>query len=139
MGSWRPRAYRLAGARELPVDGRITFLASDGDGARGEWSVVFFVTGAEGAPLRGSAEGGRWSRDGSSLLLTHTFHLSGGEAAGPLPRAPLSMALRSAPEADRNHREPCEVEVVGDQLTLFFPSGNSMTFSRVTDIGTTGS
>ena len=115
----------------MPVDGRITFLPAAPEGPSGEWSVVFFVTDGEGAPLRGSAEGGRWSRDGDSLLLTHTFHLSAGDAVGPLPAAPLSMALRSAEEADRNHREPCEVAVAGDRLTLFFPSGNSMTFTRV--------
>ena len=41
------------------------------------------------------------------------------------------MALRSAAEAADNHREPCEVTVEGNLLTLFFPSGNSMTFERV--------
>ena len=131
VGSWRPREYRLAAGTTLPVDGRITFLAERADGASGEWSVVFFVTGDDGAALRGSAEGGAWSRDGDSLLLTHEYHLSAGEAAGPLPAAPLAMALRSAEEADRNHREPCEVAVEGSRLTLFFPSGNSMMFERV--------
>ena len=120
VGSWRPRAYRLAAGAELPVDGRIVFLARSDDGSRGEWSVNFFVTGEDGAAVRGSAEGGEWSRDGRSLLLTHQFHLSGGAAAGPLPEAPLAMAFRS-----------CEVTVEGGLLTLFFPSGNSMTFERV--------
>ena len=41
------------------------------------------------------------------------------------------MAMRSAEEADANHREPCEVTVEGGVLTLHFPSGNSMTFERV--------
>ncbi len=131
VGSWRPGAYRLEGGEELPVDGRIVFLASREDGGSGEWFVVFFVTGEDGSTLRGSAEGGEWSRDGKSLLLTHQYHLSAGEAAGPLPAAPLAMALRSAAEAADNHREPCEVTVEGNLLTLFFPSGNSMTFERV--------
>ena len=131
VGSWRPREYRLAAGETLPVDGRITFLARRDDAEHGEWSVVFFVTGVDGAALRGSAEGGAWSREGDALLLTHQYHLSAGEAVGPLPAAPLAMALRSAAEADRNHREPCEVAVEGDRLTLFFPSGNSMTFDRV--------
>ncbi|MDE2882871.1 MAG: hypothetical protein OXP70_13545, partial [Acidobacteriota bacterium] len=104
VGSWRPRAYRLAAGAELPVDGRIVFLARSDDGSRGEWSVNFFVTGEDGAAVRGSAEGGEWSRDGRSLLLTHQFHLSAGAAAGPLPEAPLAMAFRSAAEAARNHR-----------------------------------
>ena len=131
VGSWRPRAYRVEDGEELPVDGRIIFLASREDGASGEWSVNFFVTGEEGAAVRGSAEGGEWSRDGRSLLLTHQFHLSAGDAVGSLPAAPLAMALRSAAEAADNHQEPCEVTVDEDLLTLFFPSGNSMTFERV--------
>ncbi len=131
VGSWRPREYRLAAGETLPVDGRIVFLARSDDGSRGEWSVTFFVTAEDGAAVRGSAEGGEWSRDGRSLLLTHQFHLSAGAAAGPLPEAPLAMAFRSAAEADANHREPCEVTVEGGLLTLFFPSGNSMTFERV--------
>ena len=116
------------------MDGRIVFLASREDGGSGEWFVVFFVTGEDGSTLRGSAEGGEWSRDGKSLLLTHQYHLSAGEAAGSLPAAPLAMALRSAAEAADNHREPCEVTVEGNLLTLFFPSGNSMTFERVGDL-----
>ena len=131
VGIWRPREYRLAAGETLPVDGRITFLANRDDAQSGEWSVVFFVTGEDGAAVRGSAEGGEWSRDGRSLLLTHQFHLSAGAAAGPLPEAPLAMAFRSAAEAARNHREPCEVTVEGGVLTLYFPSGNSMTFERV--------
>ena len=134
VGSWRPRAYRVEDGEELPVDGRIIFLASRDDGGRGEWFVVFFVNGEDGSTLRGSAEGGEWSRDGKSLLLTHQYHLSAGEAAGPLPAAPLAMALRSAAEAADNHQEPCEVTVDEDLLTLFFPSGNSMTFERVADL-----
>ncbi len=116
------------------MDGRITFLPSRDDRRRGEWSVVFFVTGEDGTALRGSAEGGAWLRDGDALLLTHEYHLSAGDPAGPLPAAPLAMAIRSAAAADRNHREPCEVSVAGDALTLFFPSGNSMTFLRVEDL-----
>ena len=131
VGSWRPREYRLAAGETLPVDGRIVFLARSDDGGRGEWSVTFFVTGEDGAAVRGSAEGGEWSRDGRSLLLTHQFHLSAGGAAGPLAAAPLAMAIRSAEEANANHREPCEVTVEGGLLTLHFPSGNSMTFERV--------
>ena len=131
VGSWQPREYRLAAGETLPVDGRIVFLARSDDGSRGEWSVNFFVTAEDGAAVRGSAEGGEWSRDGKSLLLTHQFHLSAGGAAGPLPEAPLAMAFRSAAEAAQNHREPCEVTVEGGLLTLFFPSGNSMTFERV--------
>jgi hypothetical protein len=131
VGTWRPRAYRLAAGAELPVDGRIVFLASRDDGRSGEWFVNFFVTGEGGEAVRGSAEGGAWSRDGASLLLTHEFHLSAGAAVGPLPAAPLAMAHRSAEEAAANHQEPCEVAVEGDVLTLYFPSGNSMTFARV--------
>lgn len=116
------------------MDGRIVFWGEEG-AAEGEWMVVFFVTGGEsedpGAPLRGSAEGGQFFRDGETLTLTHAYHLSAGEAVGALPEAPLRMAMRSEREAAEHHREPCRFAVEGDRLTLFFPSGNSMVFSRV--------
>lgn len=137
LGQWRPREYRLRDGGALPVDGRISFhrpgapAGSPGADESGEWFVLFFVTDGEGEPLRGSAEGGQFRRDGDSLLLTHTYHLSGGEAAGPLAAAPLSLALRGESEAAAGHREPCRVEVSGERMTLFFPSGNSMVFARV--------
>lgn len=138
LGAWRPREYRLAGGEVLPVDGRIVFLGEEG-AAEGEWLVVFFVPGGgdggepegSGTPLRGSAEGGQFFRDGETLTLTHAYHLSAGEAVGPLPEAPLRMAARSIREAAERHREPCRFTIAGDRLTLFFPSGNSMVFSRV--------
>lgn len=139
LGQWRPGEYRLRDGGTLPVDGRISFhrpgapaaAGSPGADESGEWFVLFFVTDGEGEPLRGSAEGGQFRRDGDSLLLTHTYHLSGGEAAGPLAAAPLSLALRGESEAAAGHREPCRVEVSGERMTLFFPSGNSMVFERV--------
>lgn len=138
LGAWRPREYRLAGGEVLPVDGRIVFLGEEG-ASEGEWLVVFFVPGGgdggepegSGTPLRGSAEGGQFFRDGETLTLTHAYHLSAGEAVGPLPEAPLRMAMRSIREAAERHREPCRFTIAGDRLTLFFPSGNSMVFSRV--------
>ena len=135
LGAWRPREYRLAGGEVLPVDGRIVFSGEEG-ASEGEWMVVFFVTGAgggaedSGTPLRGSAEGGQFFRDGETLTLTHAYHLSAGEAVGALPEAPLRMAVRSFPDAAERHREPCRFAVEGDRLTLFFPSGNSMVFFR---------
>ena len=134
-GTWRPRRYVLAAGAELPVDGRISFRLAVDDETAGEWLVLFFVTDGSGNPIRGSAEGGNWSREANSLMLTHTYHLSAGEPAGPLPAAPLRLALRSAAEAWANHREPCEVLVTGGELTLFFPSGNSMTFERLEALG----
>lgn len=147
LGQWRPREYRLRDGGVLPVDGRISFhrpgaTAAAGSTGRdegreeagdesGEWFVLFFVTDGEGEPLRGSAEGGQFRREGDSLLLTHTYHLSGGGAVGPLAEAPLSLALRGEAEAAAGHREPCRVEVSAERMILFFPSGNSMAFDRV--------
>ncbi len=127
-GAWRPRTYRIGGETpaELTVDGRIRF----DPGTPGEWFVLFFVVGADGTPQRGSAEGGQWFREGEDLVLTHAWHLSAGDAVDPLPEAPLRMASRSFAEAAEGHREPCRTEVEGDRMTLFFPSGNSMTFLR---------
>ena len=124
VGSWRPREYRLAAGEALPVDGRIVFLARSDDGSSGEWSVTFFVTGEDGAAVRGSAEGGGWSREGRSLLLTHQYHLSAGDAAGPLAAAPLAMALRSAWHRSIRDRETLTAgSQFSEQLTFYaFPS-----------------
>ncbi len=132
LGSWRPQTYRIGGEEptELPVDGRIVFLPGSGEDP-GEWSVLFFVNDEGGEPRRGSAEGGQWFREGETLVLTHAWHLSAGAAVGPLSEAPLRMELRSMETAARDHREPCRVGIEGDGMTLFFPSGNSMSFVRI--------
>jgi hypothetical protein len=119
-GAWAPESYLLADGGVLPVEGRIFFTDS-------EWTVLFFVT-VDGAPRRGSGEGGTYTLAGRDLVFTHRYHLSEGAAVGSLAESPLRMELHGAGEAPT---EPARVELDGDRLTIRFgPSGNRMTFRR---------
>lgn len=117
-GAWAAESYHLADGPVHPVAGRIFF--DDGD-----WQVLFFVMDAEGAVHRGSGEGGGYVLRGDSLILTHLFNLSVGDALEGLLESELRMSVRDEADAPE---EPTRVERAGDLLTLFFPSGNRMTF-----------
>lgn len=119
-GAWRPELYVMKDGTELTVDGRIFFTEAD-------WTVLFFVT-ENGEPRRGSAEGGTYRLEGENLEFTHHYHLSAGEAVASLPEAPLRMSIARGEDAAE---EPCRIELAGDRLTIFFPSGNRMRFQRV--------
>ena len=118
-GAWAAVLYVLKDGTELPVEGRIFFTDRD-------WTVLFFVTQG-GEVRRGSGEGGTYTLDGDALTFRHFYNLSAGEAVASLPEAPLRMSVR---EPDAAAEEPCRVEVAERELTLFFPSGNEMRFSR---------
>ncbi len=119
-GAWHADTYLLEGGTEHVVEGLIFFTGSD-------WTVLFFVTDEEGEPQRGSAEGGRYTLDGSRLVFTHQYNLSFGNPVPGLPVAPPTLRIADGAEAAT---EPCRMELQGDRLTLHFPSGNSMTFRR---------
>lgn len=119
-GAWSAQDYRLTGGPTHPVRGQIVFTEQD-------WQVVFFVLDATGAPLRGSAEGGSYERTADGVIFRHLFNLSVGEAMDGLAEAPLRMVVRDPKDAPL---EPTRVGVEGDVLTLYFPSGNRMTFLR---------
>jgi len=118
-GAWAAELYVLKDGTELPVEGRIFFTDRD-------WTVLFFVTQG-GEVRRGSGEGGTYTLEGDALTFRHFYNLSAGEAVASLPEAPLRMTVRE-PEAAAE--EPCRVEIGERDLTLFFPSGNEMRFSR---------
>jgi hypothetical protein len=117
-GSWTALTYTLASGQEHPLEGRIFFTAT-------EWQVLFFVLDAEGAPRRGSGEGGAYTTDGDKLVFHHSFNLSAGEALEGLPASPLRMTVNRAPSP-----EPTRFSISGDRLTVFFPSGNEIRFRR---------
>lgn len=119
VGAWAPEAYVLADGTHHQVEGRIFFTDVD-------WTVLFFVT-EDGAPRRGSAEGGTYVAAGPDLVFTHLYHLSVGEAMEGLPESPLRMDLRPPGEGAE---EPSTFTIEGNRMTLFFPSGNRMEFSR---------
>ena len=117
-GAWVADRYLLADGAEYPVQGQIFF-------ATGQWQVLFFVMDEDGEPQRGSGEGGTYERTPDGVVFRHLFNLSVGSAMPGLPEAPPRMVARGAEGAPL---EPTRVDVVGDVLTLHFPSGNRMTF-----------
>lgn len=126
-GAWEPLSYSLQDGPRHSVRGRIFFTDS-------EWLVLFFVMEGD-EPRRGSGEGGGYTLEGDRLVFTHLFHLSAGQEMGGLPESPLRMEARRS----EGPAEPTRVEVAGDRMTLYFPSGNSMEFRRSSRSGATPS
>lgn len=119
-GAWAADRYIMAEGGEYEVQGRIFFTDRD-------WQVLFFVLDEDGVTRRGSAEGGGYTLDGEELVFSHLFNLSVGDEMAGLPAADLQMVSRPAEDAPL---EPTQIDVEGDVLTLYFPSGNRMTFRR---------
>ncbi|MFQ5740161.1 MAG: hypothetical protein ACE5JX_14235 [Acidobacteriota bacterium] len=117
-GAWQPEHYHLKGGQEHRVEGLLFF--SDR-----HWSVLFFVLGKGESPQRGSAEGGTYRLSGNQLVFTHLYHLSAGKAMSGLSASPLRMEVLATELAST---EKCVIRLDGPQLTIFFPSGNRMTF-----------
>ena len=120
-GAWKPETYRLKSGPIHEVTGLITFTEKD-------WSVLFFIVTDEG-PQRGSGEGGTYTLEGDKLTFRHLYNLSGGHAVDGFEASELSMRVRPADAADAP-AEPCTITIEDDLLTIFFPSGNQMTFRR---------
>lgn len=120
-GAWKPETYRLKSGPVHEVTGLITFTGKD-------WSVLFFIVTDEG-PRRGSGEGGTYTLDGDKLTFRHLYNLSGGHAVDGFEASDLSMRVRP-PDAADAPAEPCTITIADDLLTIFFPSGNQMTFRR---------
>ena len=123
-GSWKPETYQLKSGPVHEVTGLITFTEKD-------WSVLFFIVTDEG-PRRGSGEGGTYTLEGDKLTFRHLYNLSGGHAVEGFAASDLSMRVRQ-PDADDAPAEPCTISIEEDLLTIFFPSGNEMTFRRSSD------
>ena len=120
-GAWKPETYRLKSGPVHDVTGLITFTDKD-------WSVLFFIVTDEG-PRRGSGEGGTYTLEGDKLTFRHLYNLSGGHAVDGFEASELTMKVRPADAGDAP-AEPCTITIEEDLLTIFFPSGNQMTFRR---------
>lgn len=119
-GAWRTETYNLKGGTLHQVEGLIFFTEKD-------WTVLFFEMGDDAKPKRGSGEGGTYTLDGEDLVFTHRYLLSAGQKAGSQSESPLRMEVHG--ESD-GATEPCRVVLGGDSMTIYFPSGNHMTFRR---------
>ncbi len=120
-GAWKPETYRLRSGPVHNVTGLIIFTEKD-------WSVLYFIVTDEG-PRRGSGEGGTYTLDGDKLTFRHLYNLSGGHAVDGFEASELSMRVRPEDAADAP-AEPCTITIEEDLLTIFFPSGNQITFRR---------
>ena len=120
QGAWRVETYIMAGGAEHPTEGRIFFTQSD-------WQVLFFTLDEEGVVKRASAEGGTYTLEGNALTLLHLHNLSAGEAIEGREAIPLRKVYWSPEEGPV---EPTTAEVDGNRMTLAFPSGNRLVFSR---------
>ncbi|MFQ5789993.1 MAG: hypothetical protein ACE5JI_05885 [Acidobacteriota bacterium] len=117
-GAWRTDTYFLKDGAKLKVDGLIFFTDRD-------WTVLFFVMDEDRTPQRGSGEGGTYTLQADRLVFTHLYHLSAGKKVASLPETPLRMEVKRSADAAR---EPCQVEVDEQRMTIHFPSGNRMSF-----------
>ena len=120
-GAWRAQEYVLAEGERHPVEGLIVFTASD-------WTVVYFVVPEGLGVQRGEGGGGTYTVDEDQLVFTHLFHISAGNELPGLAASELRMVARA--DASEAPTESSRVERVGDRLTIFFPSGNRLTFVR---------
>lgn len=117
-GAWRADRYELASGGSHDLAGHILFV-------EGEWNVLFYVLDDDGEPVRFSAEGGTFTRSGDDLVFTHLYYAAEGDAVEGLEAQELRVDVRDEPLV-----EPSRASVDGDELTLFFPSGNRMVFKR---------
>jgi len=118
QGAWKIEGYELKDGGMPRVRGTIFFGEHD-------WVVLFFVVDEEGQPLRASGEGGTYVLEGDRLVFTHKYLMaSGGDPVDGLKKNPPQMKL------DSNAKEDCRIELTGNKLTIFFPSGNRMRFVR---------
>lgn len=112
-GAWHPEVYTLKDGTVQEVTGLIFFTERD-------WTVLFFTLDGRGGLTRGAGEGGTYTLEGNRLVFTHLYHLSAGST-------PLKMTVKSPGEGEV---EPCEIQLDGELLTIFFPSGNKMRFRK---------
>ena len=117
-GTWRPEKYVMQDSEELPVTGQIFFSDKN-------WQVLFFVLDENGDPVRASAEGGDYILKLEKLTFYHLFNYSGEDQNAPSRLKVFNQETR--------REESCRIKLVGEDLTIYFPSGNSMIFKKISD------
>jgi hypothetical protein len=118
IGGWQAQKYFLKNGSEYPLLGQILFTQKN-------WTVLYLVV-VDGKPQRGSGEGGDYTVEGDSVTFIHHFMVSTPADAIPGLKAQPQRSLQWDPP----NVEPARFEVKGDQLTLFMPSGNRLTWTR---------
>ena len=121
VGAWKTQTSTLRDGPTHNVEGMIFFFTES------DWSVLFFVVDDDGNPQRGSAESGTYELNGETLTLTHLYNAAGGEAVEGLAASEWGMRINERQQAPT---EPTRIDLSGERLTIYFPSGNHMTFTR---------
>jgi hypothetical protein len=118
IGGWLAQSYYLKDGTEYPLLGQILFTRSN-------WTVLYIVV-VDGKPQRGSGEGGEYTADENAVTFVHHYI-----ASTPAPSVP---GLKAQPQRTWQWEpavtEASSFEIKGDQLTLFMPSGNRLTWVR---------
>jgi len=108
-GAWRTTAYVVKG-NPTDVDGVLLLVD-------GRWSTLYFIGGAEGPWA--SAESGTYTFDGRVLSFLHRLMFQGGGGR------PLHITQTAS------HIEDCPVTLTGNELSIQFPSGNTLICQRL--------
>lgn len=103
---------------ELSVTGQIFFSDKN-------WQVLFFVLNENGDPVRASAEGGDYILEQDNLTFYHLYNYSGNDQNAP--------SMLRVFNQETKQEESCTIKLVGENLTIYFPSGNSMIFKKISD------
>ena len=117
-GTWRPELYVMKDSDELSVTGQIFFSDKN-------WQVLFFVLNEKGDPVRASAEGGDYILEQDNLTFYHLYNYSGNDQNTP--------SMLRVFNQETKQEESCTIKLVGENLTIYFPSGNSMIFKKISD------
>ncbi len=117
-GTWRPELYVMKDSDELSVTGQIFFSDKN-------WQVLFFVLNENGDPVRASAEGGDYILEQDNLTFYHLYNYSGNDQNAP--------SMLRVFNQETKQEESCTIKLVGENLTIYFPSGNSMIFKKISD------
>lgn len=120
IGVWRMDRYRVHSGDDYALDGLMLMTPT-------HFSATHFVTVSDG-PRRGCGEAGRYTVDGDTLIFHHSHFLSNGEALDGV-LSPTGVMTVAAPGEEPV--ETCRFDLDGDALTVFFPSDNVMSFSRL--------
>jgi hypothetical protein len=108
-GAWQIARYVVNG-EATEVDGVLLLVD-------GRWSTLYFVAGSEGP--WGSAEAGTYEFGAETLSFRHRLMFQGGGGR------PLHVTQSAS------HVEACPITLIGDALTIQFPSGSVLVCHRL--------
>ncbi len=119
IGGWRAEHYYLKDGSDYPLLGQILFTEKN-------FTVIYIVV-KDGKPQRGSGEGGDYAVEGNHVTFIHHYIASTPAKA----ITGLKAQTLEAKKWEKDLVEPSTFEVKEDHMTLFMPSGNRLTWTRI--------